>query len=84
MGIDRCAENFAKVSGIEFKEFLPDYQKYPAKLGKNSAAPHIRNDLIIAECDYLIAFWNGEIKSGTYSVIKKCEKLGKNHKVVRI
>ena len=75
-GIDTCARDYALKNNIKFTEYLPDYDKY------GRAAPIIRNDMIIEESDFLIAFWDGSSK-GTRYVIDKCGKLGKQYRVIK-
>lgn len=47
----------------------PDYKTH----GK--AAPHVRNDEMLARADMVLAFWNGKSR-GTASVIKKARDRG--------
>lgn len=70
VGIDTCAENYAKEHNIALKIFPPEYEKY----GK--FAPLKRNDLIIDYADLVIAFWDG-ISKGTKYVIDRCNAKGK-------
>ena len=74
-GVDTIAAEYAKSHGIELKEFLPDYTKYPGRI-----APLKRNDLIIAECDIVLAFWDGA-SHGTKYTIDRARKAGKPVKV---
>lgn len=76
-GIDTCASIYAREKGIKLIEFLPEYKKY----GK--AAPIIRNKRIVEYADRVLAFWDGKSK-GTLSVIKYCEKLGKECEIILI
>ena len=76
MGIDKCAEEYARIKGIKLVEFLPDYIKY----GK--VAPILRNKAIADESDFVLAFWNGHSK-GTKRIIEYCKKINKMCTVVR-
>lgn len=70
IGIDRCAEEYAKQHGIPTKIFLPDYNQF----GKG--APLKRNVEIIEYADAVIAFWDG-ISRGTRFVIDESRKKNK-------
>lgn len=72
MGIDTCAERYAKEKGIKFTSFLPDYESHGRQ------APILRNIEIIDYSDEVIAFWDGKSK-GTKFVIDRCKK--KNVKI---
>ena len=74
-GVDTCAAEFARENGLKLTEFLPIYEKY------GRAAPIVRNKQIVDYSDKVIAFWDGSSK-GTASVIKYCEKQGKECKVI--
>ncbi|WP_040197993.1 SLOG family protein [Candidatus Soleaferrea massiliensis] len=69
-GVDRLAENFAKNNHYTLTVILPDYRRY----GK--AAPLKRNELIVQNCDLLIAVWDGKSK-GTAYTIQYAQKIGK-------
>ena len=75
VGIDSCAEEFAKNQAIKLTVFLPQYERY----GK--AAPILRNKEIVDYADKIIAFWDGSSK-GTLSVIKYAEKIGKPCEII--
>ena len=77
IGIDRCAAAYARQNGLKLTEFLPEYELY------GRFAPIKRNYTIVDHADRVIAFWDGESR-GTLSVIKYCEKVGKECKVVLI
>ena len=74
-GIDECAAAYAKVHDLKLTEFLPQYEKY------KRGAPIVRNKQIVDYADLVLAFWNGKSK-GTLSVIRYCEKTGKQCKVI--
>ena len=69
-GIDTCAAEYAKVSGVRLTVFLPEYERY------GRAAPIVRNKQIVDYADKIVAFWDGSSK-GTLSVIRYAQKLGK-------
>ena len=73
-GVDTSAREYAKVSGIPIKEFLPDYATF------GQGAPLKRNIEIINYADVVLAFWDGKSR-GTKFVIDNCKKLGKPVKV---
>ena len=76
-GIDACAATYAEARDIKLTEFLPQYSVY----GK--AAPIVRNKQIVDYADSVLAFWDGKSK-GTLSVIRYCEKTGKQCKVILV
>ena len=75
VGVDSCAEEYAKSNGLKLTVFLPQYEKY------GRAAPIVRNKKIVDYADKIIAFWDGKSK-GTLSVIKYAEKVGKECKII--
>ena len=69
-GADSMAKRWAlaaKLDGVEYTEFLPDWHKF----GKG--AGFIRNQQIVDACDMVLAFWDGESK-GTKDTIDKARK----------
>jgi hypothetical protein len=76
-GTDTLAKQFAFQNQILFLEFPPDHKKFGDK------AKHIRDKLIVEECDELIAFWDGECE-GTKYTMDYAEKLGKSAKIVKV
>lgn len=76
-GTDILAKKYAIYKKIEFLEFPPDYKKFGDK------AKHIRNKLIVVECDELIAFWDGKCE-GTKYTKDYAKQLGKPVKIIRI
>jgi hypothetical protein len=70
-GADEIAGDWADDQGIDWlvEEYRPDYEAH------GSRAPHVRNDLMLGLCDYVVAFWDGKSR-GTKSVIKKAQKRG--------
>ena len=69
-GTDALAKKYAIQNKIKFLEFPPDYKKFGDK------AKHIRDKLIVEECDELIAFWDGECE-GTKYTMDYAKQLGK-------
>ena len=76
-GVDTSAREYAATHGIKLTEFLPEYEKY------GRGAPLRRNTQIVEYADIVFAFWNGKSR-GTANVIKTCEKLGKECRVIRM
>ena len=75
VGVDRCAAEYARRSGIKLTEFLPEYDRY------GRAAPIVRNKQIVDYADRVVAFWDGNSK-GTLSVINYAKKAGKPCEVI--
>lgn len=69
-GVDACARRYAEETGIRYREFLPEYNKY------GRAAPILRNKQIVEYADIVVAFWDGKSK-GTMNTIETAKKLGK-------
>ena len=77
LGTDTLAKKFAIQNKIEFFEFPPEYKKFGDK------AKHIRDKLIVEECDELIAFWDGKCEGTKYTM--DCAKnLGKPVKIIDV
>ena len=76
-GTDTLAKQFAIQNQIKFLEFPPDYKKFGDK------AKHIRDKLIVEECDELIAFWDGECE-GTKYTMNYAKQLGKPVTIIRV
>lgn len=74
-GADNLAEEYAKKKGFTFIVYPADWEKY----GK--AAGPIRNKQMVEDCDYCVAFWDGQSK-GTKSSIDFCKFLNKPCKIV--
>lgn len=74
-GVDSIAAEYARAKGLELQEYLPDYARY------GRGAPLKRNELIIAACDVIFAFWDGK-SHGTKYTIEKARKAGKRVQVV--
>lgn len=65
-GADHLIKKFCKEFNYELKEYLPDWEKF----GKSAGM--IRNQYIIDDSDYLIAFWD-EMSKGTKNSIERAE-----------
>ena len=76
-GVDQRAEEVAKKMGWQYKIYKPNYELYGSKV-----APMIRNKNIIDDCDYVLAYWNGESK-GTSQAIEYAKKKGK-HGIIKV
>lgn len=63
---------------MELIEYLPQYDKYPPKI-----APLERYKQIVAECDCLLAFWDGTSR-GTKYTIDLAKKISKPVKIVKL
>lgn len=74
-GVDSIAAAWARRRGLAVIEHKPDYRRY----GK--AAPHVRNALIVADADRVVAFRDGKSR-GTKSTIDKALKHGKQVDIV--
>jgi hypothetical protein len=68
-GADQLAEHFANENSIPKIIHRPNYDEY----GK--AAPFVRNQLIVDDADYMVAFWDG-VSKGTKDSIDKAKKKG--------
>ncbi|MBC8306892.1 MAG: DUF2493 domain-containing protein [Pelagibacterales bacterium] len=75
-GADRLGEKWANNHNIPTKIFLAEWDKY------GRAAGFIRNKDIIANADYVIAFWDGESK-GTKHSLDLCEKNGILYTIIK-
>lgn len=53
VGVDRCAREFARRHGLEYREFLPEYGKFGRR------APVVRDQLIVDDSEFLLAFHDG-------------------------
>jgi len=62
MGADLLAERYARENQIETLIFPAEWD-----IHGRSAGP-IRNKLIVENCDYLIAFWNGKSRGTKFSI----------------
>ena len=69
-GADTMAECFADFHGIKTKIIKPDWKKHGKQAG------FIRNSEIVAQCDVLVAFWDGQSR-GTQDSITKAKMFHK-------
>jgi hypothetical protein len=76
IGVDRAAAQYARSHNLTLREFLPDYEIYGRR------APLVRNQSIVDQADYLLAFWDGKSK-GTAHTIGIAKKKGIPIKIVR-
>ena len=74
-GADSVAHEIAHELGIRTRVSVPDYALH------GPAAPHVRNDRMLSECDFVLAFWDGK-SPGTKSVIDKARRRKIPHKVI--
>lgn len=77
VGVDKAAEQVAKLLSLPFRLFLPDYSRY----GRN--APLERNMEIITYSDEVLAFWDGSSR-GTMHCITACIQYGKPVRIIPI
>jgi predicted Rossmann fold nucleotide-binding protein DprA/Smf involved in DNA uptake len=77
-GADKMIADYCRENNKELIEYPPDYIKYPGK-----HALFKRNDEIVANCDYLISFWNGISRGASYTH-NKALKDGKRVKIIMI
>lgn len=69
-GIDVKAREYAYKHSIQIVEIVPDYDKY------GRSAPIVRNKIIVAKADLVVAFWDGKSR-GTKFVIDYCREKDK-------
>lgn len=69
-GADGLAEQYANAYGYNTEIFKPDWNRY----GK--AAGFLRNGTIVANCDMVLAFWDGK-SQGTADTIARAKKAKK-------
>jgi len=75
-GVDEVAAEEARAAGLVVVLFLPDYALHGRR------APLVRNDEIVAACDGLVAFWDGE-SNGTRYAFTAASRAGKLIEVIR-
>lgn len=75
-GADSIAGEVAEGLGIRTLVYRPDYEVFGPQ------ATHVRNDQMLDQADYVLAFWDGKSR-GTKSVIEKAERRGIPKKVIR-
>ena len=74
-GVDKAAEEAAKARGLKVVSIRPQWGKF------GRAAGFRRNSDIVAQCDRLVAFWDGKSR-GTQDSIRKAKAAGKEVQVV--
>lgn len=74
-GVDTQAAQYAVGNGIPLVVHKPNY------VAHLQGAPIRRNEIIVSECDMLLAFWDGKSR-GTKYTIEYAKKKGKSVKVV--
>ena len=74
IGIDKCAEEYAKKNNLKLTVIKPDYKQFGRR------APLIRNLEIIDKADLILAFWDTK-SNGTRFVIEKCRERQKEIRV---
>ena len=63
IGTDSLAARYSIENNLKLIEFKPDYATYPGHI-----APLMRNKDIVANSDFLIAFWDGKSKGTLYTI----------------
>lgn len=76
-GADKMIANYCLENNKQLIEYPPNYIKYSGK-----HALFKRNDEIVANCDYLISYWDGISRGASYTH-NKAIKRGINVKVVK-
>ena len=77
IGTDSAAAKYANEHNIRLVEFPPDYVKY------GNEAKHVRDRLIVENCDRLIAFWDGKCE-GTKYTLNYAKRLNIPVKIIEI
>lgn len=76
VGVDRCAEKKAKELGMRTLIFPANWDRYGKRAG------FLRNQEIVKNSDYVIAFWDGTSK-GTQHSINLAKEMNKKLIVIR-
>jgi len=61
-GTDTLAKKYAQENNIAFLEFPPAFHKYEKE------AKHVRDKLIVENCDKIIAFYDGKCEGTNYTL----------------
>lgn len=61
-GVDKRAAAYARANGIEFTEYLADWNKYGKRAG------FIRNYVMVGKADAMIAIWDGKSRGTKHSI----------------
>ncbi|MBE6591397.1 MAG: DUF2493 domain-containing protein [Ruminococcaceae bacterium] len=77
VGVDRCAERYARENGLKLTVFFPNYKRY------GRPAPLYRNQLIVDYADKVIAFWDGQSR-GTMYTVEYARKVNKPCEVITL
>lgn len=75
-GVDRLAGEYAASNGIEFTEYLADWDRYGKRAG------FMRNCVMVGTADAVIAVWDG-VSPGTKHSIDYAASQGKDVFVLR-
>ena len=67
-GVDETAEDEARKLGMEVISIPAEWNKYGRRAGL------MRNDLIVAMADLVVAFWDGVSRGTKYTIDKAKEK----------
>ena len=76
-GADALAERYAKEHGIPLTVYVPDWKHQGRGAGIQ------RNADIVAACDEVVAFWDGQ-SPGTRNTINRAHSASKNVRIVRL
>lgn len=79
-GVDTIAREYAKINNLEYIEYPANWNLYGKKAG------YKRNQLIVDNSDYVVAFWDGQSKGTMHTVdlAKKAGKLVKFYKLNKV
>jgi len=69
-GADSLGERFAKIYQVPVTVYKPNWKEYGRSAG------FIRNQIIVDNCDMVLAFWDGRSR-GTHDTINKAKKAKK-------
>ena len=61
-GVDQAAEDEARKLGMEVISVPPEWDKYGRRAGL------VRNDMIVAIADCVVAFWDGVSRGTKYTI----------------
>ena len=76
-GVETMVANVARLSGLEFIEYLPNRHKH------GSAAGLFQNEQIVDHCDRLVAFWDG-VSKDTKDCIDQAKAAGKDVEMITV
>ena len=74
-GVETVVAKVARLCGLEFIEYLPNWDKY------GSAAGKYQSEQIVDHCDQLVAFWDGTSKD-TQESIDQAKAAGKTVEIM--